>query len=228
MRILVFFIALLASAWAQPYGPTLADDTGGPSDEIEREPELCPRGRLRGGIQLPANPALYRRWNLERAWGTPELIDLITLAAEEMAWLKPDNDPLVIGDMSTRRGGKLSGHRSHKGGIDVDLGLFYANGRQHLAGPTTVSPRDLDAESNWLLIRSMLETGLVERIMLDQAHINVIKRYLYRGVELTRREVWGLFPTAPVGNRCFRIHVSMSPSRPRRRIVSRCPPCRPS
>ncbi len=174
----------------------MADDTAAPLD-LPAEPERCSRQRLTSGVPLPEMPALYRAWNPERIWGTPELIDVISTAAEELAWLKPGNDPLVIGDMSTRRGGPLSGHRSHRGGIDADLGLFYADGRQHLAGPTMVDPTDLDAESNWLLIRSMLETGMIERILLDQAHINVIKRYLYSRAELTRRQIWRTLPSGP-------------------------------
>ena len=55
-------------------------------------------------------------------------------------------------------------------------------------------PNNLDLEANWLLIRSLLETGLVERILLDQRLILAIKRYTLETGELTPEEADRTFP----------------------------------
>ena len=52
------------------------------------------------------------------------MIDVLTSVAEEVAWLVPEADPLVIGDISKHRGGPLPGHLSHRAGLDVDIGPF--------------------------------------------------------------------------------------------------------
>ena len=51
-----------------------------------------------------------------------------------------------------------------------------------------------DAEANWVMIRSLLETGNVERIFLDRKHIQKIRRYLVGEGILTAEEVQRIFP----------------------------------
>jgi len=57
-----------------------------------------------------------------------------------------------------------------------------------------VEPSALDLEANWLLIRSLLDTGLVERILLDKAFIARLRRYVIRSGELTSAEAFRVFP----------------------------------
>ena len=192
-------LTLLATATAAEPGLWLEQE-----EEIEvvelnedsGEPwKWCYKQRLRNGVQLPANPPLYIRRRPEEAWGTPEMIEVLTAAAEEMAWVRPEADPIVVGDISTRRGGCLQGHKSHRGGVDADIGLYWGDGRMYSNGFKDVSARDLDAETNWLLIRAMLETGHVERILLDNKLVNKLRRYVIREGHLTHSEAWKVFPT---------------------------------
>jgi len=190
-----------ASAAAQPgMGPWL--DQALP--QVEGEPiqslKACPDQSLTGGVQLVERPELFRVMSPDAAWGRPEMIEMLTKAAEEMAWLKPDADPIVIGDISHRWGGVLSGHKSHRGGIDVDVGLYWGNGEMLKTSFRHGSPSELDLEANWLLIRSMLDTGLVERILLDQSNINAIKAWTIRTGELSEEEAERIFP-APSSRR---------------------------
>lgn len=179
---------------AQPMGPWLDEALPAVAEEPVQKIGACPRSHLSGGIQLKTEPELYKVWNLDRAWARPEMVDVLTGAAEEMAWLLPEADPIVIGDISSRYGGFLQGHKSHRAGVDADIGLYWGDARMHLGGFRDVRPDDLDVEANWMLIRSMLDTGLVERILLDQRLIVRIKRYTVESGELTPEEADRIFP----------------------------------
>jgi murein endopeptidase len=187
-------LAFLAPALGQPMGPWLDSALPTVSEDPVQKVGACPKSHLPNGVQLPRAPELYKIWFSEKAWGRPEMIEVLTAASEEMAWLLPDADPIVVGDISTRHGGFLEGHKSHRAGVDADIGLYWGNGRMHKGGFRDVRPIDLDLEANWLLIKSMLDTGLVERILLDQRLILAIKRYTLESGELTSAEAERIFP----------------------------------
>ncbi len=195
-------VAALSSAptQAQPLGPWL--DTALPGDE-EPGDELvaCPENHLRGGIQLPKAPDLYRIWFPERAWGRPEAIEVISRAAEEMAWLVPHADPLVIGDISTRTGGMLQGHRSHRAGTDIDISLYWDDARSIVGDYPGARPSRMDLETNWLLIESLLGSGTIDRILLDQRNIDLIKAYTIETGKLSEDEAERIFPEPSTRNR---------------------------
>jgi Penicillin-insensitive murein endopeptidase len=96
------------------------------------------RGRLRGGVELPAagthfvtvDPVAGAGPN--RAWrrhGTDRLVALLLRVAADHAAAHPDAPRLVVGDLSRPRGGRFGpelggdGHRSHQNGLDADV--FY-------------------------------------------------------------------------------------------------------
>jgi murein endopeptidase len=181
-------------AIAQPMGPWLDEDRTAASDEPAQKVGPCAKNHLSGGVRMPRAPELYKLWMPEKAWGRPEMVEVLTRASEEMAWLIPEADPIVIGDISTRYGGYLEGHKSHRAGVDADIGLYWGDGRMHMGGFRDVHPNDLDLEANWLLIKSLLDTGLVERILLDQHLIRRIKLYTIESGELTPEEADEVFP----------------------------------
>lgn len=84
-------------------------------------------GRLRHPSKLPASGRGYmvpQEWRgRRRSYGTDELIAAIERAA---AVVQGGDSRVVLGvaDISSRRGGDITGHGSHESGRDVDL-LFY-------------------------------------------------------------------------------------------------------
>lgn len=177
----------LPDAWMEADAPPVAIELA------ERARRRCSKHWLFNGEQLPASPDLYKRWRPDRAYGTPEMITVLQTASEEMAWLLPDAEPLMVGDISSRRGGRLSGHRSHRGGLDADIGLYWRGGRMVLGGSGAAAARQIDPRANWYLIRSMLDTGQVERILLDQRIVNTLRRWTVDHGELTEEEAERIF-----------------------------------
>lgn len=172
--------------------PVETGDTGG----FEEDEHQCDTQFLRDGMELPANEALYLRWHPSRSWGRPELVEVITAAAEQVAWRVPGADPIVVGDMSREGGGHLSGHRSHRGGLDADIGLYWGESRQHLHGFMDIPASRLDVATTWALLDAMLETGLVERVLMDQSHIRRLRTYVQLAGIMTEAEAWSVFPQA--------------------------------
>jgi len=80
-------------------------------------------------MKLPESPVLFKIWHPTKAYGTPELVTALQIAAQDMERMMPEAEPIVVGDMSRPNGGHLSGHRSHRGGLDADIGIYYGEGR---------------------------------------------------------------------------------------------------
>ena len=61
-------------------------------------------------------------------------------------------------------------------------------------GFMVVTPQQLDAEANWMLIRAMLQTGMIERILLDRHLIDTVRKWTIVNGELTREQADEIFP----------------------------------
>jgi len=187
---LLFIISFAQAGWG-PY----------PMDEVKYEGAIrqklhppCSFHQLIDGQALPQNKALYRIRKPKNAFGTPRLIQTLINATEEVSLLQPKTEPLVVGDLSTRYGGKLKGHKSHQGGSDADVGLYWKKGSKIANDLMAISPRQFDAKTNGIFVRSLLDSGEIERILLDQALVDILRRYAVRKGELTAYEANYIFP----------------------------------
>lgn len=191
---------VMNAVFAAEYGPALEGDwiaTEAPSvadtaDTGERGG--CSDQYLQDGVQLPELPLFYVRAQPAAAWGSQDMIDLVVDTGRHMSWLLPSASPFVVGDISTRRGGYLAGHISHRGGIDVDVGIYKKGGWQHSRGFTTLAPSEFDLEANWAMISTMLNTGKVDFILLDRSHIKRLHTYVLSAGLLTEEEAALIFP----------------------------------
>jgi len=171
--------------------PAAADPGAG--DTGEPEVEGCSDQFLVDGAQLPENPDLYYLMSAETAWGTPEMVDLVIDAAVRMKDALPEASPLAVGDISRRRGGFLAPHKQHRGGLDVDLGV-YRTGAQQPRGILPFPASDFDLPANFLLISTLLATDQVEMILLDQTHISRLRAWAVTNELLSREEAERWFP----------------------------------
>jgi hypothetical protein len=183
-----------APSWAQQPGPFEDDLLPAPEDPFPGRPfyeapdAACSETRLIGGGLLPAAPGLYRRWRLDQAYARPEMIEVLTATAEALSWELPEADPLPVGAISRRGGGALRGHASHRTGLDVDVGLYRRGGQVHPYGLGDIPTNEIDVEAQWIVMREMLATGLVERILSDRHQIRLIKAHAVESGDLTQEE----------------------------------------
>jgi murein endopeptidase len=114
--------------------------------------------------------------NPDRTWGTHETVALIEMAFDAMLEQYPDTCDLFIGDISTKRGGRLSPHISHQSGRDIDVGLYAKNNR--FVYFVRMSESNLDVAKTWYFMETLLETGRVQLILLDRSIQKILYEYL--------------------------------------------------
>jgi penicillin-insensitive murein endopeptidase len=171
-----------------PLAPAVTGSVGMPHSGVQTAPvELPVRGE--GFVRFRPRSSNY--------WGNPRLTQAIVDVSARVAAKLPGGAPLVVGDLSARRGGKIPGHRSHRTGRDVDF-LFYtttpsgaavrspgfipfdADGLARLHGDNVSSYVRLDVERQWLLVKELLthpEIGVqfifvsrdIEALLIDYA-----------------------------------------------------------
>lgn len=128
-------------------------------------------GRLVNAEQLPAGPGYYRR-RPQHAYGTNQTISAMLQAIAAVRSIHHKVHDIAIGDISSKSGGRLRGHKSHQSGRDVDLGFYFEH--QPAKGPQaflSALTHELDFEANWSLIQALVgkdaTDSRVEYIFVD-------------------------------------------------------------
>jgi len=133
------------------------------------------QGVLTDGVELPRSGVGFRRYRPlgDAHWGVPRLVAMVQEAAAQVATEMPGGAPLVVGDLSSRRGGHIPRHNSHRSGRDVDLLWYVATpegasvpnpGFIHM-GPDGLAPLPnggyvaLDVAREWLLLKTLLRSS---------------------------------------------------------------------
>ncbi|MFW5739495.1 MAG: penicillin-insensitive murein endopeptidase [Myxococcota bacterium] len=156
-----------------PLNPSARGSVGLPYGGVLTEPVALPRkGKGYVHIKPPG-----------RNYGTRALVDMIQYAAAEVD-RQITGPPLKVGDLSSKTGGKISNHRSHRSGRDADF-IFYTTdlGGARLPAPgwTNFGPDGiglahagrhgriyvrLDLERNWLLVKSLMQAPMADVMWL--------------------------------------------------------------
>ncbi len=123
------------------------------------------RGKLYNGMILePSDAVRVRREG--RAYGTRRTVQMLEAASADVKARWPDAPALMVGDISTRRGGKLRPHRSHQSGRDADVS-YYHRGNVTTRDFLDMSSSTFDAVKNWHLFKTLIDTGHVQYIFVD-------------------------------------------------------------
>lgn len=125
------------------------------------------KGRLRNGVPLPEGDHWRLRQRRARAYGSEHSVEALVMALEAYGEAFPDSEPVRLGDLSARNGGRLSPHVSHRTGRDVDIGYVLKPGTRGDRYWQSANEKTFDVEKNWFLIRALIETGRVQRIFLS-------------------------------------------------------------
>lgn len=123
------------------------------------------RGRIEHAAPLPEGDGWTLRAYRPRAWATRHVITELAAALGEWRERYPGAQPVLLGELARRGGGRARPHRSHRSGRDVDVGYVL------LVPPaahrfTQATPATLDAAATWGLVQRLLASGAVESIFM--------------------------------------------------------------
>lgn len=206
---ILFLLLLAVSAFAEDSGPV----------------GYYSNGTMRNGVELPvAGPGFMKLFtHRKRAWGTKEMISLITNSSGEMFRRYPNFDRLQVGDISQEGGGPVTDlHSSHQNGLDVDLTYYRKNRIEQPVSHTNGFSENMvvrgrlsknfDGPRNWEFFKALHAAGDVQRIFVDPAIKTEMCRLARRENELYRFEEV-LRSLRPYPNHGDHMHVRL-----------RCPP----
>lgn len=154
------------------------------------------RGKLVSGALLPPDSAYYRR-HPDRVWGAQHVIDHVRRAVASVRRRYPGLHRLAIGDISSKRGGFISGHRSHQSGRDVDLGLYFERVPSGYPDEfVTADKGRLHLGATWALLSTLWdasrEPGGPARVFLDYGVQGELYDYA-RSQGVSKRELRQIF-----------------------------------
>lgn len=114
----------------------------------------------------------------QRFYGTNEIQDIISDAADFVRQTFPDAELLQVGDIANKNGGALLEHGSHQNGLDVDIVYLTKNKKlQSQNAPYWEEEfvikgkmsSNFHIERNFSLFKYLIMNKPVERIFVDQA-----------------------------------------------------------
>jgi murein endopeptidase len=128
---------------------------------------------IAGGFAALAQGEGYELRRPTRAYGEPHVIEHLRSTIAVVRALYPDVHTLAIGDISAAKGGKLDNHKSHRTGLDVDVGFYFTKVPDGYPDRFVAANKDLDIEATWALLTAFARTTQtedgVEVIFLDYA-----------------------------------------------------------
>jgi len=118
----------------------------------------------------------------KRFYGTTEIQNCISDAADFVRQSFPQAEKLQIGDIANKNGGPCAGHGSHQNGLDVDIVYLTKNGKLQSQNASyweeefvikgKISP-NFHTERNLELFKNLITVQKAERIFVDE----VIKKH---------------------------------------------------
>jgi murein endopeptidase len=136
----------------------------GPSESIG----LPHDGRIVGAMPMPDGPGRHitaQRW---KTWATRHTVLTLDEIFDDWARQYPKAPPVLVSNLSARKGGPLEPHKTHQSGRDVDLG-YIAKGAGSDPVWQHMTKDNLDAAKTWDLLRLIVDHADVEVIFMDRS-----------------------------------------------------------
>jgi murein endopeptidase len=166
-------------------------------------------GSVEGAMPMVDGPGRVLKHTPWKGWATQTTVATLDLILREWERRFPKRQPILVGNMSARSGGRLKPHSSHQSGRDVDLSYPQIWDRKEELNWRTMNASNLDRDLTWSLLELLTETGAVEVILIDTK----IQRLLYEYALETHRysekelENWIEYPGSPRAKKPLIQHV---------------------
>jgi murein endopeptidase len=164
-------------------------------------------GSLQGGVPMLGGPGRELKAIPWKAWGTASTVSTLDRILRQWA-ARGTVQPILVGNMSARDGGRLEPHSTHQSGRDVDLGYPQKLPKGEELNWREMTADNLDAEEAWALLRLLRESGKVEVVFIDRGiqkllHDHAVKQ----GTSKAKLRRWMEYPRAGSVSSAFIQHV---------------------
>lgn len=137
------------------------------TDDVAMSIASANRGRIANAEPMPPGDN-YVILYPHRSFGTYYTVSEITRVMDAYKIRYPDADPLIIGDLSFRTGGRIKPHKSHQSGRDVDITYPRLDDPPNYRRFHPIKRRNVDVEKALWLIKSFIDGGQVEYMFVDR------------------------------------------------------------
>jgi murein endopeptidase len=172
-----------------------------PEGVVSESVGLATRGTLVGAVPMLDGPGRMLKHTPAKGWATAATVAIMDRALTAWSERSPDVQPVLVGNMSARNGGRLKPHGSHQSGRDVDLSYIQKGPDAADLNWREMSATNLDAGETWKLLETLVATRAVEHIFIDTKLQKVLYDYAVANKLLSRRDLskWLEYPR-PVGS----------------------------
>jgi len=156
-------------------------------------------GSVIGAMPMVDGPGRELKHTPWKGWATTITVATLDVILREWARRYPTEQPILVGNMSAREGGRLEPHSSHQSGRDVDLSYPQNWDRKEELNWRKMDATNLNRELTWSLLELLRESGGVEAIFIDSK----LQKLLYDHAISTQRhtkaelEQWMEYPRSP-------------------------------
>lgn len=177
---------------------TTSESIGGPSS-----------GSLQGAVPMVEGPGRVLKMIPWKSWGTAHTVALLDQVLRKWAQRK-GAQPVLVGNMAARTGGKLEPHSTHQSGRDVDIGYVQKLPEGEELNWREMNAQNLDAAETWELLKLFRSTGQVEVIFIDTALQKLLYEHAVKHGTVPKDELarWMEYPRSPPQRRALIQHVA--------------------
>jgi len=151
-----------------------------------------------GEVRRLGKHPYYRLRRKSASWATRQTADALRRGFDHVRSRHRLAPAVHVHDASTREGGELSHHLSHRDHRDVDISYYQRRCPKSGCPVRVVKPSQLDVRRQWTLISYWLRQGDVEALFIDYK----LQKLLYehakkRGVRKDKLRAWFQYPDPP-------------------------------
>jgi penicillin-insensitive murein endopeptidase len=136
-----------------------------------------------------------------RVYSTRDMLGILAILGKH-SLTAVNNYVLAVGDVAAKNGGRIGSHKSHRTGMDADIGYYFDNENMRQRFTNAVNNKSWMVEEQWGLFKVAAKTGNVDRIFIHPS----LKQRL---CELAQKK--GEIRASDVGGDAFEALVRLQP-----------------
>lgn len=157
-------------------------------------------GKLAGGVPMVDGPGRVMKMIGWKSFATANTVAVLDKALRHWA-SSGHKQPVLVGNMSSRNGGRLAPHSTHQSGRDVDLGYPQKLPAGEELNWRVMDGKNLDAKECWALMQLLVQTGQIEVIYVDREIQKLLHDYAVANKLMSKATLkqWMEYPS-PTGS----------------------------